>query len=94
MLSLTRSYRPAGRAVEFEALFALRGPWWCLVNGQRGHVRTLVIRAGEDAYLVADLWACERDYATFAARYAADRASIEAYANAMSEPWSTSTLAR
>ena len=94
MLSLTRSYRPAGRAAEFEALFAGRGPWLDLVSGQPGHVGTVVVAAGDDEYLVTDVWATQRDYARFAACYAADCASIAAYATAMCEPWLTSTSAR
>ena len=83
MLSLTRSYRPAGRSAEFEALFALRGPWWWLIHDAPGHLTTLVTALGDDEYLVTDLWATQRDYANFAARNAADKASIEAYAAAL-----------
>ena len=93
MLSLTRSYRPAGRAAEFEALFAVRGPWWCLVQGQPGHLGTLVVASGDGTYLVTDSWESEPAYETFAARFAADRASIDAYATAMSEPWLIPTYA-
>ena len=94
MLSLTRSYRPAGRAAEFEALFAGRGPWQSLVAGQPGHLRTLVVAAADGEYLVTDQWSTQRDYARFAACYAADRATIDAYATAMCVPWSIPTLAR
>ena len=83
MLSLTRHYRPAGRSAEFEALFAVGGPWWSLVQGQPGHVRTLVVAAGDGEYAVTDAWASERDYQNFAARNAADKASLDAYAAAL-----------
>ena len=83
MLSLTRSYRPCGRTAEFEAIFAARGPWRLLVAGQPGHLRTLVVARGDDEYAVSDLWASERDYQNFAARNAADKATIEACAAAL-----------
>ena len=68
-----------GRRADFEAAFAVEGPWWKLLHEADGYLRTECCCEfpGSLQYRVRDFWSWHRNFEVFRARFHAEFEQFE-----------------